>query len=104
MAPTTNDAEVDGEVLAQHVWAIDVPHWLQYKHDLGKQVEFTALVKIYTDRDGVISYSLTNADDLTFLHSPPALAIPDSSAVENPPQQGSKRSRRMRGPDRSPGE
>jgi hypothetical protein len=30
------DPEMNGEVLADHVWVTDVRHWRQYKHDLGK--------------------------------------------------------------------
>lgn len=76
--------EHDGEVLAEHVWVIDVPHWMQSKCRLGEQVEFTAVVKSYSDKDGIKNYCLTNADELNFLHNPPALSIPDPPEEEMP--------------------
>jgi hypothetical protein len=76
--------EHNGDVLAEHVWVTDVPHWLNYKCNLGAQVEFTAVVKRYLDRDSGVNYCLTNADDLVLLHNPPALAIPDPPEEEIP--------------------
>jgi hypothetical protein len=75
--------ENNGEVLAEHVWVTDVPHWLLYKCNAGEQVEFSAVVKGYVDRDGNKNFCLTNADELTFLHcgtaTPPA--VPDEGDV-----------------------
>lgn len=67
--------EIDGEVVAQYVWVVGVPHWKQYRDALGSQVIFEAVVQCTTRFDET-NYCLGNADDLTVLH-PPALAIPD---------------------------
>jgi hypothetical protein len=75
------DPEMNGEIVAHHVWVTDAPHWLQHKGDVGHQVEFEAVVKVYTDRGGETNYCLGSADMLQVLHTPVALTIPD------PPQE-----------------
>jgi hypothetical protein len=70
--------EMEGEVVADHVWVMGVQHWFQHKEDIGQQVEFTAVVKPYTDSKARgTNYHLTNPDELQVLHGPPALRIPD---------------------------
>ena len=69
--------EIDGEVVAQYVWVVAVPHWKQFRDAVGSQVVFDAVVQSYQDRaSGKKNYCLGNAGDLTVLHWP-ALAIPD---------------------------
>jgi hypothetical protein len=80
--------EINGEVLAEHVWVTEVPHWLKYKCSVGEQVEFSAVVIRYSDKNGTTNYCLTNADELCFLTTPPALPIPDPPVDEMPePEQ-----------------
>jgi hypothetical protein len=69
--------ELDGEVLSHHVWVMGVQHWLMFKDEVGKQVEFSAVVKTYTDKHKDQNYHLINPDELVVLHGPPALTIPD---------------------------
>jgi hypothetical protein len=72
--------ELDGEVVASHVWVVGTLHWEQrHRHDIGKQVEFTAVVGSYPDTKlgGARNYNLVSPDDLKLLHAPPALPIPD---------------------------
>jgi hypothetical protein len=55
---------------------MDVNHWS--KAEIGKQVEFEALVKQYADQKvGGNNYHLIYPADLQVLHDPPALHIPD---------------------------
>ena len=72
-----SDPEIDGEVVADHVWVLEIPHWLQHKDQIGEQVEFTAIPKPYQEKVGGQNYCLSQADALQFLHRPPALSIPD---------------------------
>ena len=71
--------EIDHEVVADYVWVTDVPHWKHLKGKEGNQVEFEAVVSKYRQRDGKVNYCLTNSSEPSFLHQPPALAIPDVS-------------------------
>jgi len=71
-----SDPEVDGQVVADHVWVTEIPHWRDHKNDLGRQVQFSAVVKPYTDRSGTTNYALANADKLILLYDP-AVRIPD---------------------------
>jgi hypothetical protein len=69
--------EIEGEVVARYVWVVAVPHWRQFRHAIGSQVSFDAVVQTYSNRiDNETNYCLGNAGDLTILH-PVALAIPD---------------------------
>jgi hypothetical protein len=70
-----SEAEVDGEVVADHVWVMAVQHWMSHKTDIGKQVEFTSIVAPYSDKRGHRNYHLTNPDELQVLHDPPALRL-----------------------------
>jgi hypothetical protein len=72
--------EVDNVVVADHVWVMGVLHWLPYKAAIGHDVEFCAVVKEYTDSQGFRNYNLVNPDQLSVLHGPPALSIPDPPA------------------------
>ena len=75
--------EIDAEVVCQHVWVVDAPHWKEYQEATGSQVVFDAVVQKYTDRiTGKTNYCLGNASDPTFLHQPPALTIPDPPKEE----------------------
>jgi len=67
---------MNGEVVADHVWVMGVTHWHKHKEEVGKQVEFNAIVRPYSD-GSVTNYNLVNPDELVFLHEPPALTIPD---------------------------
>jgi hypothetical protein len=72
--------EMDGEVIASHVWVMGVQHWLDHKADIGKQVEFEAVVNQYADpKVGGNNYYLINPDELRILHDPPAFRISDPS-------------------------
>jgi hypothetical protein len=69
--------EINGEVVAQYVWVVAVPHWKEFRNELGSQVIFDAVVQGYSDRvSGKTNYCLGNAGELTVLHRI-ALAIPD---------------------------
>jgi len=69
--------EIDSEVVCQHVWVVDVPHWKQHKDAVGSQVVFDAVVQSYVDRvSNKTNYCLASAGDLTLLHLP-AMPIPD---------------------------
>jgi hypothetical protein len=82
--------ELDGEVVADHVWVMGVQHWQSHKADIGKQVEFTAVVNPYQDmKTGRRNYHLINPDELVVLHDPPAFRYPDPPAQEDtaPPEE-----------------
>lgn len=73
--------EIEGEVVARYVWVVAVPHWRQFRDEIGSQVSFDAIVQSYPNRiDNETNYCLGNAGELTVLH-PIALTIPD------PPQE-----------------
>ena len=72
-----SDPEIDGEVIAHHVWVFGVGHWLDHKPNVGKQVEFEAIVSPYTDKAGKQNYCLRNPDELIVLYAAPALMIPE---------------------------
>ena len=70
--------EIDAEVVCEHVWVVDAPHWKEYQQASGSQVVFDAVVQKYTDRTtGQTNYCLGSASDPKFIHQPPALVIPD---------------------------
>jgi hypothetical protein len=77
--------EIDGEVVCHHVWVLNVLHWERRKEDMGKQVEFDAVVRSYKKGEGETDYSLTNPGELHFLHEAPAVKIPEPRAEEHPP-------------------
>jgi hypothetical protein len=82
--------ELDGEVVADHVWVMGVQHWLGHKGDIGKQVEFSAVVKPYQDmKMAHRNYHLINPDELVVLHDPPAFRFPTPQADEDipPPEE-----------------
>ncbi len=69
--------EIDSEVVCQHVWVVNVPHWKQHKEAIGSQVQFDAVVTSYVDRaTQKTNYCFAQAGDLTVLHLP-AIPIPD---------------------------
>lgn len=75
--------EIATEVVCDHVWVGDVPHWEQCKEAVGSQIVFDAIVQSYLDKsNGKTNYRLGNASDPTFLHQPPCLAIPEPPTVE----------------------
>ena len=68
--------ERDSEIYADHVWIIGTRHWS--KEDMSKQVEFEAVVSRYWDeKNRVNNYCLKLPGNLTVLHGPPALKVPD---------------------------
>jgi hypothetical protein len=69
--------EIDAEVVCGHASVVDVPHWKEQKKAIGSQVTFNAVVQSYVDKHGQTSYCFANASELTLLHQPPALSIPD---------------------------
>lgn len=70
--------EIDGEVVCQHVWVVDAPHWNEYRELIGSQVTFDAVVQKYNDRkSGETNYCLGQASEPIFLYQPPALRIPN---------------------------
>jgi hypothetical protein len=75
--------EIEGQVVAQYVWVVAVPHWKQFRDAVGSQVIFDAVVQSYSDRvTQKTNYCLGNAGELTVLHWP-ALAIPDPPHEED---------------------
>jgi hypothetical protein len=82
-----SNPELDGEVIASHVWVMNVKHWP--RSEKGKQVEFEAVVNQYADaKVGGNNYHLINPDDLHILHDPPAFRISDLPPDEDVrPQQ-----------------
>lgn len=77
--------EIDAEVVCDHVWVVDVPHWKDYRHALGSQVTFDAIVQSYPDRaTGKTNYCFGNASELTLLHQPPALVTPEPQEQDTP--------------------
>lgn len=75
--------EIDGEVVCDHASVVDVPHWKEHKSAIGSQVTFNAVVQSYLDRHDQTSYCFANASELSFLHQPPALSIPDPPQDED---------------------
>jgi hypothetical protein len=81
--------EVDHEVMAHHVWIMGVQHWQPHRDAIGRQVEFDAVVTRYYDRDlSAMNFSLANPSELSLLHGPPGMNIPeppdDARAPEEP--------------------
>jgi hypothetical protein len=79
--------EMDHEVVATHVWVNSVSHWEQHSQSaLGLQVSFDAIVSKYRTKDGETSYCLSQAGELTILHGPPCIPIPDLSQDDQMPE------------------
>lgn len=80
--------EIDYEVVAHHVWVIDVRHWPKGKDVVGSQVEFEGLVIEYTDKNGKRNYSFSSPDELRVLHLPSMSITGVPPDDDDPPEEG----------------
>jgi len=82
------DVEIDGEVVAQHVWIRGASHWERFVARCGSRVGFTALVVAYrSTTTGKDNFCLEAASDPTFLHLP-VLKIPSSYRAPSSSDRG----------------
>jgi hypothetical protein len=87
-AACISQPEIDCEVVADHVWVLHVPHWQCHRDDVGRQVEFEAVVNRYFERQlGENNYGLATPGDLVLRDGGPCLNIPEPPPDDVPPPE-----------------
>jgi hypothetical protein len=75
--------EMDCEVVGDHVWVLGTGHWPEDNSNIGRQVEFDAVVQRYGDpKLNATNFCLANPGELKLLTGPPCLRPPEPDMDE----------------------